>query len=73
MAFIAPDVAPLTQARATLFGLPDQAKAGAEKIIPKNGEGYVALIYVGRTRVLARHLSILKRTAKRSCVDLGSH
>jgi antitoxin (DNA-binding transcriptional repressor) of toxin-antitoxin stability system len=32
------------QARATLSDLADQAKAGAEKIITKNGESYVALI-----------------------------
>ena len=38
------DVVPLSQARATLSDLADQAKAGAEKIITKNGESYVALI-----------------------------
>ncbi|MBI3102908.1 MAG: type II toxin-antitoxin system Phd/YefM family antitoxin [Burkholderiales bacterium] len=38
------DVVPLTQARANLSELADQAKAGAEKIITKNGESYVALI-----------------------------
>lgn len=38
------DVVPLTQARATLSELADQVKAGAEKIITKNGESYVALI-----------------------------
>ncbi len=44
MAIAAADVAPLTQARANLSELADQVKAGAEKIITKNGESYVALI-----------------------------
>ena len=44
MAITTTDVVPLTQARATLSELADQAKAGAEKIITKNGESYVALI-----------------------------
>jgi prevent-host-death family protein len=38
------DVVPLTQARAQLSELADQSRAGAEKIITKNGETYVALI-----------------------------
>jgi prevent-host-death family protein len=44
MPIAAADVIPLTQARATLSELADQVKAGAEKIITKNGESYVALI-----------------------------
>lgn len=44
MAFTAGDVIPLTQARATLSDLVEQVKAGAEKIITKNGESYVAII-----------------------------
>jgi len=44
MAFSASDVVPLTQARANLSDLVEQVKAGAEKIITKNGESYVALI-----------------------------
>ena len=44
MAFTASDVIPLTQARATLSDLVEQVKAGAEKIITKNGESYVAII-----------------------------
>jgi prevent-host-death family protein len=44
MAFSAGDVIPLSQARANLSELADQVKAGAEKIITKNGESYVALI-----------------------------
>ena len=38
------DVVPFTLARATLSELADEVKAGAEKIITKNGESYVALI-----------------------------
>lgn len=44
MPISAADVIPLSQARATLSDLADQVKAGAEKIITKNGESYVALI-----------------------------
>ena len=44
MAFTASDVIPLTQARAPLSDLVEQVKAGAEKIITKNGESYVAII-----------------------------
>ena len=48
MGFSASDVVPFTQARAQLSELADQAKAGAEKIITKNGESYVALIDADR-------------------------
>ncbi len=44
MAISASDVIPLSQARANLSELADQVKEGAEKIITKNGESYVALI-----------------------------
>ena len=44
MAFSVSDVISLTQARASLSELADQVKAGAEKIITKNGESYVAII-----------------------------
>jgi prevent-host-death family protein len=44
MAFSAGDVIPLSQARANLSELADQVHAGAEKIITKNGESYVALV-----------------------------
>ena len=44
MAFTVSDVIPLSQARANLSELADQVKAGAEKIITKNGESYIALI-----------------------------
>jgi len=42
------DVVPFTQARAQLSELAEQAKNGAEKIITKNGESYVALIDADR-------------------------
>ncbi|MDP3227620.1 MAG: type II toxin-antitoxin system Phd/YefM family antitoxin [Acidovorax sp.] len=44
MAISARDVIPLSQARANLSELADQVKAGAEKIITKNGESYIAMI-----------------------------
>jgi prevent-host-death family protein len=44
MGISASDVVPFTQARANLSDLAEQVKAGAEKIITKNGESYVALI-----------------------------
>ncbi|KUZ68051.1 type II toxin-antitoxin system Phd/YefM family antitoxin [Burkholderia ubonensis] len=44
MSISARDVIPLSQARANLSELADQVKAGAEKIVTKNGESYVAII-----------------------------
>lgn len=48
MAISVRDVVPFSQARANLSDLADQVKAGAEKIITKNGESYVALIDADR-------------------------
>lgn len=48
MAFSAKDVIALSQARANLSELADEVKAGAEKIITKNGESYVAMISADR-------------------------
>ncbi len=48
MGFSASDVVPFTQARANFSELADQVKAGAEKIITKNGASYVALIDADR-------------------------
>ena len=42
------DVVPFSQARANLSDLAEQVKRGAEKIITKNGESYVALINAER-------------------------
>jgi prevent-host-death family protein len=44
MVITARDIVSLTQARARLSELADEVKAGAEKIITKNGESYVALV-----------------------------
>lgn len=48
MGFTASDVVPITQARANLSELAEQVKAGAEKIITRNGESYVAQIDADR-------------------------
>jgi prevent-host-death family protein len=48
MSITSRDVVPLTQARASLSDLADEVKRGAEKIITKNGESYVALIDAAR-------------------------
>ena len=44
MAISASDVIPLSTARANFSELAEEVKAGAEKIITRNGESYVALI-----------------------------
>lgn len=38
------DIVPFSQARARLTELAEEARNGAEKIVTKNGESYVALI-----------------------------
>lgn len=38
------DIIPLSHARANFSELAEQVKAGAEKIITKNGESFIALI-----------------------------
>ncbi len=48
MGISASDVIPLSQARATFSELAEEVKAGAEKIITKNGESYIALIDANR-------------------------
>lgn len=48
MAISASDVIPLTQARANFSELAEDVKAGAEKIITKNGEAFIALIDANR-------------------------
>ncbi len=44
MGISASDVIPLSHARANFSELAEDVKAGAEKIITKNGEAFVALI-----------------------------
>lgn len=48
MGISARDVVAFSQARANLSDLAEQVKAGAEKIITRNGESYVALIGADR-------------------------
>lgn len=48
MGISASDVIPLSQARANFSELAEEAKGGAEKIITKNGESYIALIDADR-------------------------
>ena len=38
------DIVPLNQVRARLTELAEEVRAGKEKVITRNGEGYVALI-----------------------------
>ncbi len=44
MGISASDVIPLSHARANFSELAEQVKAGAEKIVTKNGESFIALI-----------------------------
>lgn len=77
MGFTANDVVPFTQARANLSDLAEQVKAGAEKIITKNGECYVALIDAERLDYYHRlereriHLLLLE-DARRSLEDIAA-
>ncbi|WP_288254619.1 type II toxin-antitoxin system Phd/YefM family antitoxin [uncultured Hydrogenophaga sp.] len=75
MGVSASDVVPFTQARANLSELAEQAKAGAEKIITKNGESYVALIDASRLDYYHRlereriHLLLIE-DARRGLADI---
>jgi prevent-host-death family protein len=77
MGFSTGDVVPFTQARANLSELADQAKAGSEKIITKNGESYVALIDADRLDYYHRlereriHLLLLD-DARRGLADIAA-
>lgn len=44
MTISASDVIPLSQARANFSELAEDVKGGAEKLITKNGEAYIAII-----------------------------
>ena len=44
MAISASDVIPLSHARANFSELAEDVRAGAEKIITKNGEAFIAII-----------------------------
>lgn len=77
MGFSTGDVVPFTQARANLSELADQAKAGSEKIITKNGESYVALIDAERLDYYHRlereriHLLLID-DARRGLADIAA-
>lgn len=70
MAIAAKDIVPFTQARANLSELAEQVKAGAEKIITRNGESYIALIdadrldYYHRLERARIHLVLLDEAEK---------
>ncbi len=70
MGILTGDVIPFSKARATLSELAEQVKAGAEKIITKNGESYVALIdaqrldYYHQLESERIHLVLLDEAAK---------
>ena len=77
MGISASDVVPFTQARANLSELADAVKAGAEKVITKNGESYVALIDADRLDYYHRlereriHLLLLD-DARRGLEDIAA-
>jgi prevent-host-death family protein len=77
MGIAASDVVPFTQARAKLSELADQVKAGAEKVITKNGESYVALIDADRLDYYHRlereriHLLLID-DARRGLADIAA-
>ena len=70
MGIFARDVIPLSQARANFSELAEEVNAGAEKIITKNGESYIALIDASRLdyyHQLEReriHLLLIEETSK---------
>lgn len=77
MAIFASDVVSLSRARANLSELADEVKAGAEKIITKNGESYVAIIDADRLEHYHRlereriHLLLID-DARRGLADVAS-
>ena len=77
MGISASDIVPFTQARANLSELAEPAKAGAEKIITKNGESYVALINADRLDYYHRlereriHLLLID-DARRGLADIAA-
>lgn len=70
MGISANDVIPLSQARANFSELAEEVKAGAEKIVTKNGESYIALIDAQRLDYYHRleheriHLLLIDEAAK---------
>jgi len=70
MGVTARDVAPLSQDRSNFSELAKEVKAGAEKIITKNGESYVAMIDAHRLDYYRRlereciHLILIEEASK---------
>ena len=62
MAFTTRDIVPLSHARTHFSELVEEVRGGAEKIITKNGEGYVALIDAAQLdfyhRLAAEHFQL---------------
>lgn len=77
MGISASDVIPLSHARANFSELAEEVKGGAEKIITKNGESYVALIDADRLDYYHRlereriHLLLLE-DARRGLDDIAA-
>lgn len=77
MAIHAKDIVPFTQARARLSELAEEVKAGAEKVITRNGESYVALIDAARLDYYhqleeERMTLLLLEDARRSFEDIAA-
>lgn len=70
MAIKSDDIVPLNQVRARLTELAEEVRAGAEKIITRNGESYVALVDARRLDHYHRlerehiHLALLEEAAR---------
>ncbi len=70
MAIKSEDIVPLNQVRARLTELAEEVRAGAEKIITRNGESYVALVDARRLDHYHRlerehiHLALLEEAAR---------
>lgn len=69
MAISSRDIVPLGQVRANLTEIAEQVRAGAEKIVTRNGESYVAIIdarqldYYDRLEREHLHLVLLTEAA----------
>jgi prevent-host-death family protein len=70
MAIKSADIVPLNQVRARLTELAEEVRAGAEKIITRNGESYVALVDARRLDHYHRlerehiHIALLEEAAR---------
>jgi len=70
MAIKSDDIVPLNQVRARFTELAEEVRAGAEKIITRNGESYVALVDARRLDHYHRlerehiHIALLEEAAR---------